>query len=116
LNLNQGRPLKKNDDHLAQIQELLGKMPYSLTQSGKFATNFFNRKGELRYIKNLKFWPLKDVFMEKYKFSEKNAQEVADFLLPMLRMIPNERAKASTMLNHAWMKTIDINDITTCFH
>jgi len=63
--------LKKNDDHLAQIQELLGKMPYSLTQSGKFATNFFNRKGELRYIKNLKFWPLKDVFMEKYKFSEK---------------------------------------------
>lgn len=110
-----GKTFEKNDDHLAQIQELLGKMPFNLTQTGKYAANFFNRKGDLRYIKNLKFWPLRDVFTEKYKFSEKNAQEATDFLLPMLRMMPKERSKASTMLNHPWIKHIDMNDITTAF-
>jgi len=110
-----GKTFEKNDDHLAQIQELLGKMPYHITQTGKFSSNFFNRKGELRYIKNLKYWPLKEVFLEKYKLTERNAQDASDFLLPMLKMIPNERAKAKDMINHPWIRSIDINDITSCF-
>jgi hypothetical protein len=109
-----GKTFEKNDDHLAQIQELLGRMPYNLTQTGKFSSNFFNRKGELRYIKNLKFWPLKDVFLEKYKFSQINAQEASEFLLPMLRMVPSDRAKAKEMINHPWIRSIDINDFTSC--
>jgi len=110
-----GKTFEKDDDHLAQMQELLGRMPHSFTQTGKFARNFFNRKGELRYIKHLKFWPLRDVFMEKYKFAEKTAQEAADFILPMLSFIPSERATAKDMLNDPWIKDIDINDFTSCF-
>jgi serine/threonine-protein kinase SRPK3 len=110
-----GKTFEKDDDHLAQMQELLGRMPHSFTQTGKFARNFFNRKGELRYIKHLKFWPLRDVFIEKYKFTEKTAQEAADFILPMLAFIPSERATAKEMLNDPWIKDIDINDFTSCF-
>lgn len=62
----------KSDDHLALILELLGRksMPKRMVQLGKQSNEFFNRKGELRYIKNLKIWLLKDLLVDKYKFSQ----------------------------------------------
>lgn len=108
-----GKSFEKNDDHLAQIQELLGKMPRHVALSGKFSRNFFNSECELRYIKSLKFWPLKDVFREKYKFSEKDALEIADFLLPMLNMCPRDRATARQALQHHWIKDVDPNEFRT---
>jgi len=108
-----GRTFEKNDDHLAQIQELLGKMPRNVALSGKFSRNFFNRHSELRYIKNLKFWPLRDVLREKYKFPEKDADEITDFLLPMLNMCPRDRVTARQALLHFWVKDVDVNDFRT---
>jgi len=108
-----GRTFEKNDDHLAQIQELLGKMPRHVALSGKFSKNFFNSQCELRYIKNLKFWPLKDVFREKYKLSEKDANEISEFLLPMLNMCPRDRATARQSLQNPWVKDVDHNDFRT---
>jgi hypothetical protein len=35
--------------------------------SGKYARDFFNRAGELRHIKRLKFWDLEAVLHEKYR-------------------------------------------------
>jgi len=105
--------LKKNDDHLAQIQELLGKMPRQVALSGKFSKNFFNSQCDLRYIKSLKYWPLKDVLREKYKFAEKDAYEISDFLLPMLNMSPRDRATARQSLQNPWVKDVDPNDFRT---
>ena len=45
-------------------------MPKRMVQLGKQSNEFFNRKGELRYIKNLKIWLLKDLLVDKYKFSQ----------------------------------------------
>lgn len=39
-------------------------------QLAKHYKDFFNSKGELRKIKNLKYWLLKDILMDKYKFTE----------------------------------------------
>ena len=63
---------KKSDDHLALIMELLGRksFPKRMQQLGKKSSRFFNCKGELRCIKNLKHWLLKDILIDKYKFSE----------------------------------------------
>jgi len=108
-----GRTFEKNDDHLAQIQELLGKMPRHVALSGKLSRNFFNRHSELRYIKNLIFWPLRDVLREKYKFPEKDADEITDFLLPMLNMCPRDRVTARQALHHPWVKDVDVNDFRT---
>jgi len=88
-------------------------MPRHVALSGKFSRNFFNSHCELRYIKNLKFWPLRDVFREKYKFSEKDAQEISEFLLPMLNMCPRDRASARQSLQHPWVKDVDPNDFRT---
>lgn len=43
-------------DHLAQMQELLGRMPKAIALGGHYSLELFNRKGELRNIRHLKFW------------------------------------------------------------
>lgn len=37
-----------------------------MAATGKYAKDFFNRAGELRHIRKLKFWPIEEVLVEKY--------------------------------------------------
>lgn len=40
-----GSRYSKDDDHIAQIMELMGEVPKSIAFSGKYSSEFFNRKG-----------------------------------------------------------------------
>lgn len=60
----------RDEDHLALFMELLGKMPRKIAGTGKYAKDFFNRHGELRHIKKLRYWPLEAVLQEKYDMAE----------------------------------------------
>jgi len=103
-------------DHLAQIIELLGHYPKSLSSVGKYARDYFTSRGELRNIRsNLKIWPLDRVLHDKYKFSKQDAEEIADFLVPMLAIRRNRRMTAQQALEHSWIKNVDINDFNSCF-
>lgn len=42
-------------------------MPRRVSGVGRYAKDFFNRAGELRHIKRLRFWPLPDVLAQKYE-------------------------------------------------
>merc|ERR1712230_351703 len=92
-----GTKYGKDDDHIAQIIELLGPFPKSLCMSGKWSQEIFNRKGELRNIHRLRHWALPDVLKEKYHFKDEEARKVADFLTPMLELTPEKRANAGGM-------------------
>lgn len=102
-----GQNYDKDDDHLAQMMELLGRMPKNLALSGKNSKKFFDSKGHLRRISGLNFWPLKKVLVEKYRIKEEEAQSLADFLLPMLSWNHESRASAQTMLEHPWLDLKD---------
>ena len=41
-----GTRYTKDEDHIAQIIELMGELPHSLAFSGKYSSRFFNRKGQ----------------------------------------------------------------------
>jgi len=101
-----GSRYSKDEDHIAQIIELVGEFPQSLAFSGKYSSRFFNRKGELRHINKLRFWPLEDVFHDKYEFSRETAQTIASFLSPMLRLNPERRAGAGELVHHRWLDGI----------
>lgn len=98
-----GTKYGKDDDHIAQIIELLGTFPKSLCLSGKWSQEIFNRKGELRNIHRLRHWALPDVLREKYHFSVEESARISDFLLPMLELLPEKRANAGGMADHEWM-------------
>ncbi|KAG2021327.1 CMGC/SRPK protein kinase [Coprinopsis cinerea AmutBmut pab1-1] len=99
-----GSRYSKDDDHIAQIMELLGELPRSIAFSGKYSSEFFNRKGELRHINKLRYWPLDSVLHDKYLFPKHEADALAAFLLPMLRLHPDRRAKASELIHHNWLE------------
>lgn len=98
-----GTKYNKDDDHIAQIIELLGDFPKSLAFSGRYSAEIFNRKGELRHIHKLRYWPLVSVLREKYLLLPDVAEQLSSFLLPMLRLNPHERASAREALQHAWL-------------
>jgi serine/threonine-protein kinase SRPK3 len=98
-----GSRYSKDEDHIAQIIELVGEFPQSLAFSGKYSSRFFNRKGELRHINKLRFWPLEDVLHDKYEFTRETAQTIASFLSPMVRLNPEKRAGAGELVHHRWL-------------
>ncbi len=120
-----GSRYSKDEDHIAQIIELVGEFPQSLAFSGKYSSRFFNRKGkvnpfplplfvfrnltkhtlegELRHINKLRFWPLEDVLHDKYEFTHEIAQTIASFLSPMVRLNPEKRAGAGELVHHRWL-------------
>ncbi|EGW35293.1 uncharacterized protein SPAPADRAFT_58513 [Spathaspora passalidarum NRRL Y-27907] len=98
-----GKTYSKDDDHIAQIIELIGPFPREMLKESYYSHEFFNSRGELRRIVKLKPWSLKDVLSEKYKFSISDAIEIADFLRPMLEIQPEKRADAGGMINHSWL-------------
>ncbi|KAK2737820.1 serine/threonine protein kinase, CMGC group [Myotisia sp. PD_48] len=98
-----GTKYGKDDDHIAQIIELLGPFPKALCLSGKWSQEIFNRKGELRNIHRLRHWALHDVLQEKYHFLEEESKAIAAFLTPMLELPPEKRANAGGMANHKYL-------------
>jgi len=46
----------KDDDHTAQVVELLGFFPKHLALAGKYSGEIFNKRGELRHIHKLRYW------------------------------------------------------------
>ncbi|CAO3596312.1 unnamed protein product [Absidia cylindrospora] len=94
-----------DDDHLAQMIELLGPMPIEFSLSGKHSKEFFNSQGELRHITRLKYWNLENVLHDKYGYHRQQARDIASFLSPMLRY--EHRAKAVDLLNHPWIQHTD---------
>jgi serine/threonine-protein kinase SRPK3 len=56
----------KNDDHLAQMMELLGRFPKKFTCRGLKNKKYFSKDGNLVRIPKLQNWSLKDVMIAKY--------------------------------------------------
>ncbi|XP_072238603.1 SRSF protein kinase 1b isoform X2 [Leuresthes tenuis] len=98
-----GEDYSRDEDHIALIIELLGKVPRKLILAGKYTKEFFTKKGDLRHITKLKPWGLFDVLVEKYEWSKEEAHSFSSFLLPMLDLVPERRATAAQCLSHPWL-------------
>ncbi|XP_078437483.1 uncharacterized protein LOC144708063 [Wolffia australiana] len=98
-----GDNFDRDEDHLALIMELLGMIPRKIALGGKYSRELFNRYGELRHIRRLRFWPLTKVLTEKYDFSEGDAAALAEFLLPVLDYAPDKRPSAADLLRHPFL-------------
>ncbi|KAK3814294.1 MAG: serine/threonine protein kinase, CMGC family [Benniella sp.] len=111
-----GNSYNKDDDHIAQVIELMGLFPKKLALSGKYSQELFNRKGEMRHIQKLRMWPLQDVLHEKYLMPRAEADFLADFLCKMLVLDPVQRATAQEMAQHPWLavKDEEMEDVSTC--
>ncbi|KAI5124387.1 hypothetical protein M0805_008272, partial [Coniferiporia weirii] len=104
---SQGALFSKDDDHMAQIIELLGDPTLDVKMGGRYSREIFDSVGTLRYIKSLKPWPLRRVMTEKYLFTKSDAESLCAFIEPMLRVDFRARARASDMIDHPWLDSQD---------
>ncbi|KAL0431020.1 UNVERIFIED_CONTAM: SRSF protein kinase [Sesamum radiatum] len=93
----------EDEDHLALMMELLGKIPRKMTACGARSKDYFNRYGDLKRIRRLKNLPLDKLLVDKYTFAETDAREFADFLCPLLDFDPEKRPTAQQCLQHPWL-------------
>ena len=93
----------KNDEHLAKIIQILGKMPKLFVSRGSYSKKYFNKFGKLKRIQNLEKLNLTDILINNYNFKEKEAKALTDFIMPMLEYFPEKRATARQMLKHPWL-------------
>lgn len=100
-----GTDYTRDEDHLAHIIELLGKIPRHIAHSGKYSKEFFDKKGDLKHITKLRPWGMFEVLTEKYEWPEEEARAFSDFLNPMLAFDTSERATAGECLKHPWLNS-----------
>ncbi|XP_007540905.1 SRSF protein kinase 1-like isoform X2 [Poecilia formosa] len=98
-----GEDYSRDEDHLALMIELLGKIPRHYALSGKYSQEYFTKRGDLKHITKLKPWGLLEVLVEKYEWPREEAACFSDFLLPMLELVPEKRATAAECLRHSWL-------------
>ena len=103
-----GQGYSKEDDHLAQVVELLGDIPRKVKFSGVDSKKFFNNDGSFRRIRkdDIRPWGLRDVLCEKYKFTAAEARSIAAFINDTLIYDPKQRKNARQLLNHPWLAEI----------
>ncbi|KAI0052916.1 kinase-like protein, partial [Auriscalpium vulgare] len=99
-----GQVFSKDDDHMAQIIELLGDIPARAKAGGRYSRELFDHTGALRYIRHLKPWPLARVMREKYLLPAEDADALCAFLEPMLALDFEKRAGAGEMVQHEWLE------------
>jgi len=93
----------KDDDHLAQIIELVSKVPKNFALSGTQSKKFFDKQGNLRKIQGFHYWPLRNVLSEKYNIRLEEAIALGEFLKPMLNFYPHRRIQAKDALRLPWL-------------
>lgn len=104
---NSGVSFSKDEDHMAQIIELLGNFPSSEYVDGcERYHKYFKNNNTLRNIQKLKFWSLESVLEEKYKFNlqDDNVKLLCDLMLKCLRYDLNERYDCGSLMAHPFFK------------
>ncbi|CAK7899201.1 hypothetical protein CAAN3_04S05006 [[Candida] anglica] len=111
-----GKSYDRDDDHMAQIIELMGDFPSrEYLSKCSFTNDYFKISSNnirFRKIPHLKFWPLKDVLVEKYHFNkdDPNVALIADLISKCLQYEPENRFEAGALSNHPWFNNCGDND------
>lgn len=99
-----GQGFSEDEDHLALMMELLGKIPRKVAIGGLRSKDYFDRHGDLKRIRRLKYSSLSRLLIDKFKFQETDAREFAEFLNPILDFAPDKRPTAQQCLRHPWLR------------
>ena len=95
-----------NEDHLAQMVELVGSISRKFALSGSDSKKYFTKHGKFKHIDSdtFKYWCLEAIMKDKYDWTEEDAKPFADFLGRMLQLNPVKRETAFQLLQHDWLK------------
>jgi hypothetical protein len=71
----------------------VGRFPNKIACSGRYWKQFFTKKGDLKHIKDLRFWGMADILVSKYSIKPDVAALVESFILPCLNVNPGKKKR-----------------------
>ncbi|NXS94987.1 SRPK kinase, partial [Jacana jacana] len=98
-----GKYFSRDDDHVARIIEVLGRIPPQIALSWNKSTKFFSRPGALLRISRLSPRSLHSILADRHKWTKDQVTPFTAFLLPALQYSPQRRATAAQCLQHPWL-------------
>uniref|UniRef100_A0A663LRU9 non-specific serine/threonine protein kinase n=1 Tax=Athene cunicularia TaxID=194338 RepID=A0A663LRU9_ATHCN len=98
-----GKYFSRDDDHVARIIELLGRIPPQIAFSWNKSTKFFSRPGALLRLSRLCPRSLHSILADRHNWAKHEVAPFTSFLLPALHYAPERRATAAQCLHHAWL-------------
>jgi len=104
----EGNPLDPDNEHLKLITEALGRKWPKCILSGPNSRDYFDRTGRLK--SEVDDVGIKTILSEQLGWEDGMLDPLLDFILPMLKRDPDQRAVASQMKDHPWLK-IEAEDL-----
>ncbi|KFO93906.1 Serine/threonine-protein kinase SRPK, partial [Buceros rhinoceros silvestris] len=80
-----GKYFSRDDDHVARIIELLGRIPPQIAFSWNKSTKFFSRPGALLRISRLSPRSLHSILADRHRWTKQQVTPFTGFLLPALQ-------------------------------
>lgn len=93
----------RDELHIALFISTLGKFPKKLALDGKYSRELFNKNGKLLHAEVPDEYTLDQILTSEYDFPQKDAEEIRDFLLPMLEYDIEKRISAHDALKSPWL-------------
>ncbi|NXJ73859.1 SRPK kinase, partial [Trogon melanurus] len=98
-----GKYFSRDDDHVARIIELLGRIPPQIAFSWSKSTKFFSRPGAILRLSRLSPRSLHSLLADRPRWPPPRLAAFARFLLPALHYAPRRRPTAEHCLRHPWL-------------
>ena len=96
--------MRGNAEQLALIVELCGKVPKSFSKRHR---EYFNSKGHIKNIGPIKKIDLRVIMIMECNMEKDLAQDLYDFLQPLLMYTPHMRATAADCASHPFLARTD---------
>lgn len=91
--------------HISLIESLLGPLPEDWVLEGEYYNELYDENGNLRVAMEPDNISLFDLIVS-YGLTKEDAEEIVEFLEPMLAIIPSQRPSAEELLNSPWLYKI----------
>jgi serine/threonine-protein kinase SRPK3 len=90
--------------HLTEMMQLLGELPEKVIKAGKYWEDYFDEDCTLCDQPKIEPISMKEtILVNRESIDEKDAEEFAEFLLPLLEYVPGKRATAFEALKLPWL-------------
>ena len=93
----------RDELHIALFISTLGKFPKRLAMEGKYSRELFNKNGKLLHAEVPEDYTLDQILTMEYDFKQAEAEQIRDFLLPMLDYDIEKRISAQQALKSPWL-------------
>ncbi len=96
--------MEKDRKHMAQMYDVLGKMPKELAMDCEFSEDIFDAKGRIIKNKGIEQRDIKSEIRERIKMEENEIDTIHDLIFKILNYDYKIRPTCQEILNHKWFQ------------